>query len=90
VGGYNIKLYPLYVVWGTVSTHTNNNATWLYTVQTAIEIVHGHNYQQDLVILLKHCAVISAVVLSWSCIGASRSLVPGVSQVRTLLYPLSA
>jgi hypothetical protein len=78
------------VVWGTISTHINNNATWLCTVQTAIEIVHGHNYQQDLVILLEHCVVIIAVVFSRSRIGASRSLVPGGGQVRTLLYPLHA
>jgi hypothetical protein len=78
------------VVWGTVSTHTNSNATWLCAVQAAIEIVHGHNYQQDLVILLKHYVVVSAVLLSRSFIGASRSLVPGGGQVCTLLYPLSA
>jgi hypothetical protein len=78
------------VVLGTVSTHTNSNATWLCAVQAAIELVHGHNYQQDLVILLKHCVVISAVVLSRSCIGASISLVPGGGQVHALLYPLSA
>lgn len=44
-------------------------------MKAAIEIVHGHDYQQDLVILLKHCVVICAVVLSQSCIGASRSSV---------------
>lgn len=79
-----------YVIWGTVSAHTNSNATWLCAVQAAIEVVHGHNYQQDLVILLKLRVVISAVVLSRSYIGASRSLVPGGGQVCTLLYPSSA
>jgi hypothetical protein len=89
VDGYDIKLLPLYAVWGTVSTHTNGHPTWLCAVKAAIKIVFGHNHHQDVVILLKHCVVMNAVVLLWSCIDASRSLVPGGGQVHTLLYPLS-